>query len=624
MRRISTFITVTNAVLFAIILAAVSTIATVKATTIIAEDAKAQLIERLDGWNMRVSGLFNERLAYINSFRDMIGDTLDLKVLQDPQALARYFHGLEGPSASVIRNEKILDLYVWFAPEFTGSLQQFSARNMKLDGSVEFVTSNHYKRADMGGPDWAWFTDAEKNGSTITEPYVWKGFDDRLVSLTEALTINGKRVGIVGSDLFVGKFEKDLYARKILKTGYFAVLGQEGSFLFHPTAAGKPATAVFGQQGVALVDSIASSKAGTGVVEIATPKGRQLIGYARIVNGWTMIAVPTMSEIYAPRDSLVAIMVLLSLAAFVILVILSIVAGRSIARPIVALSGLQSSMAEGDFSIRVPEDLLAKKDESGLLATATRTMLENTSRMIESAKEASASVLSGSQEIMEASFQLSSGASAQASSMEEVSSSMEEMASNIKQNSEGAHATHDIALATAKEAAEGGQMVAMAVESVRQISRKISIIDEIARNTNLLALNAAIEAARAGESGKGFAVVASEVRKLAERSQAAAADISTLSGETVARAERTLAIIQSIVPSIEKTSTMLQEISVASSEQSLGADQINKALGQLDRVVQQNASASEELSATARALSDRASGLDAIVASIKTGGPETV
>jgi methyl-accepting chemotaxis protein len=183
---------------------------------------------------------------------------------------------------------------------------------------------------------------------------------------------------------------------------------------------------------------------------------------------------------------------------------------------------------------------------------------------------------------------------------------MEEMGSNISQNSDNASQTEKIALKAAGNAEEGGKAVSETVEAMREIAEKITIIEEIARQTNLLALNAAIEAARAGEHGKGFAVVASEVRKLAERSQKAAGEISELSQSSVDVAERAGEMIAGIIPDIRRTAELVQEINAASTEQDAGADQINNALAQLDQVVQQNASSSEEMASMAEELSSQA------------------
>ncbi|MFB9953272.1 methyl-accepting chemotaxis protein, partial [Rhizobium puerariae] len=215
-------------------------------------------------------------------------------------------------------------------------------------------------------------------------------------------------------------------------------------------------------------------------------------------------------------------------------------------------------------------------------------------------------VSSGSQELSASSEQLSQGATEQASSAEEASASMEQMAANIKQNADNAAQTEKIARQSSRDAEASGEAVGRAVHAMRTIAEKISIVQEIARQTDLLALNAAVEAARAGEHGKGFAVVASEVRKLAERSQAAAAEISALSGDTVQVATEAGDMLNKLVPDIQKTAELVSEISAACREQDIGASQINEAIQQLDKVTQQNAGASEEMSATSEELASQA------------------
>ena len=216
---------------------------------------------------------------------------------------------------------------------------------------------------------------------------------------------------------------------------------------------------------------------------------------------------------------------------------------------------------------------------------------------------AAENVATASQELSSTSEEMSQGATEQAAAAEEASSSMEEMASNIKQSADNAMETEKIATNSAQDARDGGNAVEQTVSAMKEIAEKINIIEEIARQTDLLALNAAIEAARAGDHGKGFAVVASEVRKLAERSQVAAAEISKLSGDSVQIAETAGHMLDKIVPDIQKTAELVQEISSASNEQNTGAEQINQAIQQLDQVVQQNASASEEMASTAEELS---------------------
>jgi methyl-accepting chemotaxis protein len=221
--------------------------------------------------------------------------------------------------------------------------------------------------------------------------------------------------------------------------------------------------------------------------------------------------------------------------------------------------------------------------------------------------------------ISTASVEVSKGASSQAAAAEEASSSMEEMVSNIKQNADNAQQTDKIANKSARDAQESGKSVLEAVAAMKEIANKISIIEEIARQTNLLALNAAIEAARAGEHGKGFAVVAAEVRKLAERSQKAAAEINQLSGTTLRVSEKSGEQLEKLVPDIQRTAELVQEISAASKEQDTGAEQINKALQQLEQVIQQNASAAEEMASTTEELTGQSEQLVSALSFFKTG-----
>ncbi|MDO1580507.1 methyl-accepting chemotaxis protein [Rhizobium oryzicola] len=266
-------------------------------------------------------------------------------------------------------------------------------------------------------------------------------------------------------------------------------------------------------------------------------------------------------------------------------------------------------IANGELTVNVKP--LSDKDTLGL---SLKSMVERLRGVVGDAMAAGDNVSSGSQELSASSEQLSQGATEQASAAEEASASMEQMAANIKQNADNAAQTEKIARQSSRDAEASGQAVTRAVGAMRTIAEKISIVQEIARQTDLLALNAAVEAARAGEHGKGFAVVASEVRKLAERSQAAAAEISTLSGETVQVATEAGEMLSKLVPDIQKTAELISEISAACREQDIGAAQINEAIQQLDKVTQQNAGASEQMSATSEELAAQAEELQASIA----------
>jgi methyl-accepting chemotaxis protein len=258
-------------------------------------------------------------------------------------------------------------------------------------------------------------------------------------------------------------------------------------------------------------------------------------------------------------------------------------------------------IAAGNLIVSVKER--SDKDE---LMKALGMMVNRLSEAIRDIKIAADNVAAGSQQLSAGAEQLSQGTTEQASSAEEASSSIEEMNSTIRQNADNAAQTEKIALKSAADATESGSAVVEAVTAMKEIASKISIIEEIARQTNLLALNAAIEAARAGEHGKGFAVVAAEVRKLAERSQSAAADISKLSAGSVDVAEKAGQMLIKLVPDIKKTTELVQEITASSKEQASGSDQINGAIQQLNQVVQQNAGAAEEMASTAEELASQA------------------
>lgn len=311
------------------------------------------------------------------------------------------------------------------------------------------------------------------------------------------------------------------------------------------------------------------------------------------------------------------IMAAMTVAGIILALILGLLIARSITLPLKKTVDLIALLAEGDLTVKFNDD---RKDEIGQLLSSMQKMSNNLSNIITEIKSSTSNVSSGSQELSSSAQEMSQGATEQASSTEEVSSAMEQMASNIRQNADNAMQTEKIASNAAKDAGESGNAVSSAVNAMKEIATRISIIEEIARQTNLLALNAAIEAARAGEHGKGFAVVASEVRKLAERSQKAAGEIGELSTTSVDIAEKAGNMLLKLVPDIDKTAELVQEISAASREQNNGVDQINRAILQLDQVVQQNASASEEVASTSEELSGQAEQLEATISFFKTNG----
>ncbi len=303
-------------------------------------------------------------------------------------------------------------------------------------------------------------------------------------------------------------------------------------------------------------------------------------------------------------------------ALFLGIFVMQMVFARSLSRRIGVMRDAANRLAEGDLSEPVVD---AAQDELGELAAALGSTTERLAEVMNAVKSTAEMLASASQAMSAAASGVSQGASEQAASASEASSSVERVSVTIGQSARNAAETESIAIKAAADATAGGEAVAKTVEAMRQITERIDVIEEIAHATNLLALNAAIEAARAGEHGRGFAVVATEVRRLAERSKLAAVDVAKLSGESREVAERAGALLGQMVPDIQKTAKLVQEINAAARDQAHGAQQITSAIGQLERVIQSNASSSEELATTAEEVASQAEELRAAMAFFKAG-----
>lgn len=437
-----------------------------------------------------------------------------------------------------------------------------------------------------------------KNGRIHISPVVKSTVTGEPIALmTFPIKFNGSVIGILGLSAKVLDFdEKFLKGIKIGRNGYLFMVDQTGLFIGHPDSTHLLKTNLFNMP---FGQELKNRSSGVSDYKF-DGTDKRMIWQKNQATGWTIGATVNHDDIFAASISMAWKCLWLGIGAIILIsLVIMLTTTKVIIAPVNRLLKVMREISKGNLTVRAR---VVGEDEISHLSSSTNDMVEKVSSVVSTVQDVSGSVRSGSDELSATAQMMSQSATEQASSMQEIAASMEQVVSSISQNSDNAGQTEKIAVKAAEEAQTTGDAVKETVTAMRDIADRISIIEEIARQTNLLALNAAIEAARAGEHGKGFAVVAAEVRKLAERSGNAAAEISELSSSSVSIAENAGEMLARIVPDIRQTAELVQEISAASAEQNSGAQQVNLALQQFDQTVQHNASTSEEVSASSEEL----------------------
>jgi methyl-accepting chemotaxis protein len=516
------------------------------------------------------------------------------------------------------------------APARIGVWKSYAHTLMQLNeaDSVTFIpaATGHYysaegliKTLDKSNEGDAWFFNALKS----SEDYSLNLDADEQNPTEMMLYINVHGRGPQGGEAMAGlglkasRLAEQIRKVKVGEQGQAMLVKAEGQILVHrdATLIAKKSLADLAGIGALAPQLLKQGEFNIGRYEAADGVHIAAASYIPTLKSFVVVELPE-SEISGPVNRMLLKMAALMLAMGIVAVGLMMLVARRIAGPIGEVAATLDRLADGDLTQEV--HVTAAGGEIRILQSAMQRMVERLSQIISEIKLVCGEIQHASGEVKTSALSLSGSASSQAASVEETSASMEQMSASVATNSQHAQTTRAIASEAAENAQESGKATHETQEAMTRIAEKISVIDEIAYQTNLLALNAAIEAARAGAQGQGFAVVATEVRRLAVRSQEASQEIGSLASNSLMVARHAGDMLDRMVPSIEKTANLIEEISAASAEQAAGVTQVNMAITQITQSTAANAAASEELSATASLLADQAERLTEHVTFFKT------